>query len=177
MRWAGREYSARARLLVLVPQLLLVFGLLPLFILVGGPVLDRHLGLAPLGSGTATAAVGSAATTVGAAFVVWGVYAQYTRGRGTPAPVVPTQDLVVDGPYRYTRNPLVFGAGLYFFGVAVLVGSGSGVAFAAGFVAVQAGYVKVIEERELAARFGEAYRDYRRRTPFLLPRPPRRDGE
>ena len=29
--------------------------------------------------------------------------------------------------------------------------------------------VKIYEERELELRFGEAYRDYRAKTPFLVP--------
>jgi protein-S-isoprenylcysteine O-methyltransferase Ste14 len=31
-------------------------------------------------------------------------------------------------------------------------------------------YIKRVEEREMEARFGDAYRAYRRNTPFLLPR-------
>jgi len=30
-------------------------------------------------------------------------------------------------------------------------------------------YYKLIEEKELAARFGEEYLEYKRRTPFLIP--------
>lgn len=39
-------------------------------------------------------------------------------------------------------------------------------------VAVTA-WVRGVEERELEARFGEAYREYRKRTPFYVPKPGR----
>jgi hypothetical protein len=49
------------------------------------------------------------------------------QGLGTPAPVAPTQHLVVTGLYRYVRNPmyvavlsLIFGQGLLFGSVGVL---------------------------------------------------------
>jgi len=32
-----------------------------------------------------------------------------TRGRGTPLPVMPTQELLTEGPFRYSRNPMTLG--------------------------------------------------------------------
>jgi protein-S-isoprenylcysteine O-methyltransferase Ste14 len=37
-------------------------------------------------------------------------------------------------------------------------------------------YIKLVEEKELAARFGEEYRAYREGAPFILPRLTRKDG-
>jgi len=31
-------------------------------------------------------------------------------------------------------------------------------------------YIKLVEEKELEARFGEEYREYKRKTPFLIPK-------
>jgi protein-S-isoprenylcysteine O-methyltransferase Ste14 len=38
-----------------------------------------------------------------------------------------------------------------------------------GAVALLA-YIRLVEEKEMAARFGEAYPAYRRRVPFIIPR-------
>ena len=49
-------------------------------------------------------------------------------------------------------------------------GLGPGVAAAGGVAAFVVFYARTVEERELEARFGEEYRAYRARTPFLFPR-------
>lgn len=174
-RWAEHEYDARQRLLVLVPQVTLVFVLIPAAIVGLGPAVDRWLGLPSPDLGGTTAPLGAVLAAVGATWSVWAVYSQYTRGRGTPAPVVPTRELVVEGPYRYSRNPMIAGGTLFFLGVALWAGTATGVGFAALFLGVQVAYIKAVEERELAERFGSAYREYRRETPFLVPRPRRRE--
>ena len=40
-------------------------------------------------------------------------------GQGTPAPFDPPRQLVVSGPYRYSRNPMYNGAGIMVFGAAL----------------------------------------------------------
>ena len=107
----------------------------------------------------------------GLVFLTWSAYAQLTIGGGTPAPSVPTRRLVVRGPYRYTRNPIEFGALWYYFGIGTLLGSLFHgltcmlLAFIMGTL-----YHKGVEERELLERFGAAYEQYRQTTPFLIPR-------
>jgi protein-S-isoprenylcysteine O-methyltransferase Ste14 len=54
--------------------------------------------------------------------------------------------------------------------VAILIGSiGSAllVLFGAGFLLT---YIKRIEEKELELRFGQEYLEYKKQTPFLIPR-------
>jgi protein-S-isoprenylcysteine O-methyltransferase Ste14 len=43
-----------------------------------------------------------------------------TSGRGTPAPIVPPEDLVIRGLYRFVRNPMYVGILLVLVGEAVL---------------------------------------------------------
>ena len=101
---------------------------------------------------------------------LWAVRHQWTMGKGTPSLNAPTQRLVVTGPYRLCRNPIQLGALLYVLGLGTLTFS-----LNTGLLALGAGlivgvvYIKGVEEKELVARFGEAYEAYRRRTPFLIP--------
>jgi protein-S-isoprenylcysteine O-methyltransferase Ste14 len=77
--------------------------------------------------------------------------------------------LVVEGPYRYARHPL-YGADLgVILGTALLTGKWIPVVLA-GAYAVVLGLQLRLEERELEARFGEAYARYRRLVPGLVPR-------
>jgi protein-S-isoprenylcysteine O-methyltransferase Ste14 len=46
-----------------------------------------------------------------------------SEGLGTPAPVAPTERLVVGGEYRYVRNPMYVGVESIILGQVVLFGS------------------------------------------------------
>jgi protein-S-isoprenylcysteine O-methyltransferase Ste14 len=113
---------------------------------------------------------------VGLAITGWAAFAQWRIGHGTPAPVAPTQRLVITGPYKYCRNPIELGAILYYFAVGLFFGNVFyGLAcFCMGLVFGSA-YHRFVEEKELAQRFGEEYEQYRRSVPFLIPRRPHKD--
>lgn len=133
-------------------------------------VCDRAGGWVAFDWGWLNRAAGLALGAGGLALVIWSVYVQYTRGDGTPAPLVPTRRLVTGGPYTCTRNPMTLGAlGLY-LGIGLALGSGAVLALTLAVFSVLLTYIYVHETRELAARFGDDYRDYRRQTPFLIPR-------
>jgi protein-S-isoprenylcysteine O-methyltransferase Ste14 len=95
---------------------------------------------------------------------------QHWRGDGTPFPLVPTRQLVTEGPYRYTRNPMALGAIFWLLGWAFLSKSLCAlVVGVGGFGSLVLGYDFFIEEKELSKRFGKAYDEYRKKTPFLFP--------
>jgi protein-S-isoprenylcysteine O-methyltransferase Ste14 len=83
----------------------------------------------------------------------------------TPVPPYrPTRRLVVDGPYRYTRNPDYVGQTLTYLGIALVARSGWALLILPlVLVAVQHGVVRR-EERYLETRFGQPYRDYMARV-------------
>ena len=91
-------------------------------------------------------------------------------GRGTLAPWDPPRRLVVRGPYRYVRNPMISGVAFVLFGEALVLGSVPHLWWAAIFFAINAGYIPLLEEPMLAARFPESYDEYKRNVPRLLPR-------
>jgi protein-S-isoprenylcysteine O-methyltransferase Ste14 len=92
------------------------------------------------------------------------------QGRGTPAPVYPTERLVVTGAYRWVRNPMYLGVGTAILGQALLFGSRAllvyGLAVAAAFHA----FVRLYEEPTLRARYGADYDAYRGHVPRWIPR-------
>ena len=98
--------------------------------------------------------------------IVW----QLVRGKGTPVPVVPTKHFLQNGPYRYVRNPMILGFVLYLLGWTFLFNKAGAFLAAVIITAFLLAEVKIIEEHELEKRFGDAYREYKKETPFIFPR-------
>jgi protein-S-isoprenylcysteine O-methyltransferase Ste14 len=92
------------------------------------------------------------------------------RGRGTPIPLLPPEKLLVDAPYSYCRNPMVLGAIMFYFGLCVFIGSWDAFYIVAPVAVVLLVYAKFWEEGELESRFGQPYIEYKRHTPFLIPK-------
>src|SRR6478609_11766776 len=69
-----------------------------------------------------------------------------TEGRGTPAPVAPTERLVVGGLYRHVRNPMYLAVTATIVGQALLLGQFALLAYAALFLATTMAFVTVYEE-------------------------------
>jgi len=93
-----------------------------------------------------------------------------TGGRGTLAPWDPPRRLVVHGPYRYVRNPMISGVVMVLFGESLLLRSPAHLLWAVTFLGINALYIPLLEEPLLEWRFGAAYREYCRHVPRLLPR-------
>jgi protein-S-isoprenylcysteine O-methyltransferase Ste14 len=91
-------------------------------------------------------------------------------GRGTLAPWDPPRALVVRGPYRYVRNPMISGVVFVLFGEAMVLQSVRHAEWAAAFLVINLIYIPLLEEPTLEARFGRAYDEYRRNVPRILPR-------
>ena len=92
------------------------------------------------------------------------------EGLGTPAPVAPTERLVVTGPYRYVRNPMYLAVTATIVGQALLLGQPSLLAYAAIVGTAMIAFAHGYEEPALASRFGDSYRAYRRAVPAWWPR-------
>jgi protein-S-isoprenylcysteine O-methyltransferase Ste14 len=118
--------------------------------------------------------VAGATLVVAAAAVLVHAFARFVvEGLGTPAPVAPTERLVVGGLYRHVRNPMYIAVVATIVGQALLLGSGALLVYAAVAWAGMAAFVRFYEEPTLARRYGAEYESYRRAVPAWLPRPRR----
>jgi protein-S-isoprenylcysteine O-methyltransferase Ste14 len=116
------------------------------------------------------ALVGAVLIGFGLALVVWTVKLFVTVGRGTLAPWDATTRLVVSGPYRHVRNPMISGVALVLAGEATFFRSWGLLVVLAAFVAVNAVYFPLVEEPGLKRRFGAEYELYCSQVPRWLPR-------
>lgn len=173
VKWAKKEYSLPIRIAASLCAGLIVVGLLPYLIIVSGPNWDRGMGLAGFANGLPNYIIGGLCLVVGMFFGFWSVYDEFERGRGTPLPMLPTQELLTQGPFRYCRNPMTFGTLMAYLGLAIIAGTFAGIGVMLCFGVLLVIYLKCLEEDELAERFGEAYLRYKRQVPFLIPRPPK----
>jgi protein-S-isoprenylcysteine O-methyltransferase Ste14 len=108
--------------------------------------------------------------TAGAA-VLLSAFARFvSEGRGTPAPVAPTERLVVGGLYRYVRNPMYIAVAATIVGQALILGRFVLLAYAAVFLLTTAVFVRVYEEPTLLEEYGAEYEAYRRSVPAWFPR-------
>jgi protein-S-isoprenylcysteine O-methyltransferase Ste14 len=92
------------------------------------------------------------------------------EGEGTLAPWDPPRNLVLHGPYRYVRNPMISGVVFILFGEALVLLSRPHASWALIFLAVNAIYIPLLEEPMLKRRFGPSYVEYCRHVPRLIPR-------
>ncbi len=105
----------------------------------------------------------------GAALVLWGMAALWSRGGGLPIGALPPPRLTRQGPYRHVRHPIYLGFNIAVFGAGLAVGS-PGLAWVVAPLFLPAWVLyALIEERGLSRRFGSEYRRYRRQVK-LLPR-------
>lgn len=92
------------------------------------------------------------------------------EGLGTPAPVLPTQHLVVKGFYRYVRNPMYVAVASIIVGQALLLGNAHLLIYAAVVTAGFLGFVLSYEEPKLRKTYGAEYEAYCARVRRWIPR-------
>lgn len=91
-------------------------------------------------------------------------------GRGSPAPVLPTNTLVVSGFYRFVRNPMYVSVVAIVLAQAAWFWRWELVVYAALLLTLFHLFVLVYEEPTLAARYGDSYKRYRRHVRRWIPR-------
>jgi protein-S-isoprenylcysteine O-methyltransferase Ste14 len=154
---------------------LLVLVLIPLGLWRAARAFDHRIGrqLIPITGLRLT--IASALSLSGLLLGVWSIIVQKTIGKGGPLEVAgievspKTQNLVVTGPYKYTRNPMLFGACVFYYGVAAYLNSVIAAALVTLLVIFMLLFVKLTEEPRLLKDFGSDYEDYRRRVSMFVP--------
>ena len=114
--------------------------------------------------------LGGVLVAAGAAVLVYAFVRFVTEGRGTPAPVAPTERLVVGGLYRFVRNPMYVAVSGVILGQALIFGRAGLWVYAGAAWLTMAVFVRLYEEPTLRRRFGADYETYRRGVPAWLPR-------
>jgi protein-S-isoprenylcysteine O-methyltransferase Ste14 len=157
----------QARAIAMLPGNVTIVAPAAILLLTGGP--DPGWGLGGVPAALVVAA-GIGLIVVGFSLWLWTVRLFSAIGKGTLAAWDETSVLVVEGPYRYVRNPMITAVAVLLAGEALALGSVWILAWAAAFLTVNFTYFLRFEEPGLERRFGDPYRTYKRNVPRWIPR-------
>ncbi|RWH69742.1 isoprenylcysteine carboxylmethyltransferase family protein [Mesorhizobium sp.] len=115
-------------------------------------------------------AAGSILVVVATAILLHAFARFALEGLGTPAPVAPTEKLVVGGIYRHVRNPMYVAVLAIILGQVLIFSSWPVLVYGLIAAAAMISFVKFYEEPTLAQRYGQEYEVYRHAVPGWLPR-------
>lgn len=107
---------------------------------------------------------------IGLGLAVWTVRLFMKFGDGTPAPWDPPQKLVILGPYRHVRNPMITGVLFMLLAESMLFESWPLALWMGIFFIGNTIYFPLVEEKDLEQRFGDDYRTYKTHVPRWIPR-------
>jgi len=111
----------------------------------------------------------------GLIYGIWSVIIQNTIGEGGPVEIgnieisPKTKNLVVSGPYKNTRNPMLFGAFLIYLAFALFINSIISVVLVCAILVFMLTVVVKMEEKRLLKDFGNQYEEYRKRVSMFIP--------
>jgi len=133
------------------------------------PLVDKWCGFSLQMASALRFATGAVLTAAGTPLVVWSIF-QCFRARGTPVPFKPPPGLITTGIYGFVRNPMHLGWTLFLYGISVFMQSLTLlVIFLPLFILAHILYIKLVEEKELEKKYGQAYADYKKHVPMLIP--------
>jgi protein-S-isoprenylcysteine O-methyltransferase Ste14 len=116
-----------------------------------------------IGLGWLPLVLGAILILAGLAIALWGALALRRAGTAIP-PNLPTTELVTDGPFRWSRNPLYLALTLIYAGIGLIADDLWILMLLVPLLLLIHWGVVVREERYLEAKFGEAYRRYKERV-------------
>ncbi len=114
--------------------------------------------------------VGTVLVVAGTTVLVQAFARFVLEGSGTPAPVAPTEHLVVGGLYRFVRNPMYLAVLAVIVGLALALWQPGLLIYAAVVALSFAVFVRVYEEPTLTRKFGAEYEAYCLAVPRWVPR-------
>ncbi len=163
------------KLLLIIPSSVIFFLIVPVISVVFGEKMDMLLGLGKMMLGIAGTVLEIALLIVGGYYVLESIRILFIKGKGIPLgdliPEEQTTELITTGVYSQTRNPMLFGYLLCLIALGIHLSSWSiTLIIPTLFISIWTIWLKIHEEPALENRFGDSYRRYRAKTPFLLPR-------
>lgn len=125
--------------------------------------LDREVWPLPFSLGPVHDWIGWGLVGLGLVLFIWTLFT-FWRHRTTVNPYVAASCLVVDGPFRYSRNPIYVGDWFIYGGAMLLLQTLWPLAFAPlVWLIIRYGVIRH-EESHLRSRFGQAYADFQARV-------------
>jgi protein-S-isoprenylcysteine O-methyltransferase Ste14 len=112
---------------------------------------------------------------IGLIYGIWSVIIQNTVGEGGPVEIgnieisPKTKNLVVSGPYKNTRNPMLFGTFLIYLAYALFINSITSVVLVCAIFVFMVTVVVKMEEKRLLKDFGNQYEEYRKKVSKFIP--------
>jgi protein-S-isoprenylcysteine O-methyltransferase Ste14 len=107
---------------------------------------------------------------IGIMFSIWTSTLFRKFGEGTPAPWDPPQKMVIRGPYRHVRNPMITSVLVTLLAEAIFFRSWPIAFWMLIFFFGNAVYFPLVEEKGLEKRFGDDYLKYKAHVPRWIPR-------
>lgn len=114
--------------------------------------------------------VGGMFLVVGFSLAVWTMILFHKIGKGTLAPWAATKHLVVEGPFKYVRNPMITGVLFILLSEAIILNTINIFYWMLIFFLINCVYFKLCEEKRLEHDFGQEYIEYRNKVPMWFPR-------
>ncbi len=149
---------------------MLTFLAMCVVVIWGSTRVDALIGLRVTAFSTVRQILGWPLVVLGFILICWTLIF-FFRERGTPFPLNPPRNLITSGPYAVSRNPMLAGGFIAFFGIALLLGSITLFLVATPLLTVCfTAFVTRIEEPELTKRFGEDYVQYCKQVPRFFPK-------
>jgi protein-S-isoprenylcysteine O-methyltransferase Ste14 len=171
------QTKLKFRIIALIWSGILVLIIFPSLATWGALLIDSYFIVPKITSFPINIIIGIVIWIPGFFWSIWANVDLFRRGKGSPVPLKAseTKILVITGPYRYSRNPMIFGYvfiwvgfGFFFNSYTLLLGFSLLVTFLLVI------FVKTWEEKDLEKRFGDSYRKYKNEVSFLIPLPPKK---
>ena len=111
----------------------------------------------------------------GLIYGIWSVVIQNITGKGGPVEIgnieisPKTKNLVVSGPYKYTRNPMLLGTFFMYLAFALFINSITTVVIVCAIFVFMLTVVVKMEEKRLLKDFGNQYEEYRKKVSMFIP--------
>ena len=149
---------------------MLTFLAMCVIVVWGSTRVDALIGIRVIGFSTVRSLIGWPLVVFGFILIYWTLIF-FFRERGTPFPLNPPRNLITSGPYAVSRNPMMGGWFISFFGIGILLGSTTLFLIATPLLTVCfTAFVTRIEEPELTKRFGGDYVQYCKEVPRFFPK-------